>query len=187
MKGINILYVIWGAYLFLTLGLTADAFFVPVLTKISSLLRLSETVAGVTLVAFGNGAPDIFAAIASYTATDPAVAKMAVGSLLGAGLFVVCVVGGACMLMTPFRPASWPLVRDIVGNHAVIRWRFRLGFGIQFTCGLFTGCLTVFIEEKLNFSIQLVFSFYILSTLPALSYGANTLTKKTISTSTLLH
>ena len=38
--GMNILYTIWAAYLFLILGLTADAFFVPILTKISSLLNL---------------------------------------------------------------------------------------------------------------------------------------------------
>lgn len=34
--------------------------------------------AGVTLVAFGGGAPDIFAAVSAFTAPDPNVARLAV-------------------------------------------------------------------------------------------------------------
>ena len=49
--------------MFLSLGITADGFFVPALTHISANFRLSDNVAGVTLVAFGNGAPDIFSAV----------------------------------------------------------------------------------------------------------------------------
>ena len=78
----NILYSLWCLWLFIALGLVADAFFVPNLTKISSQLKLSENVAGVTLVAFGNGAPDIFSAIASFGAGGE-VAKLAIGSLIG--------------------------------------------------------------------------------------------------------
>ena len=31
----NVLYSLWGVYLFIGLGVTADAFFVPTLTRIS--------------------------------------------------------------------------------------------------------------------------------------------------------
>ena len=110
-------------------------------------MGLSEEVAGVTLVALGNGAPDIFAgtvfyskqyklhtaielicvfkihkAIASYSNSDPTVAKMAVGALIGAGIFVVCVVAGACMIIVPFEPANWPLTRDIVTYMWAVYW-----------------------------------------------------------------
>ena len=81
--GMNVLYTLWCIYLFLALGLTADAFFVPILTRISDILGLNESVAGITLVALGNGAPDIFSAIASFTNNDPKVAKLAIGALLG--------------------------------------------------------------------------------------------------------
>ncbi|CBY07759.1 unnamed protein product [Oikopleura dioica] len=111
--GMNILYSLWCLWLFIALGLVADAFFVPNLTKISSQLKLSENVAGVTLVAFGNGAPDIFSAIASFGAGGE-VAKLAIGSLIGAGLFVTSVVAGACMITTPFSPAARPLLRDVI-------------------------------------------------------------------------
>ena len=106
----------------MTLGLTADAFFVPILTRISDILGLSESVAGVTLVAFGNGAPDIFSAIASYGGSDPSIAKMAVGALLGAGFFVVAVVCGACMMITPFKPPNWPVTRDLVTYLWALYW-----------------------------------------------------------------
>ena len=36
MIGMNILYAIWCLWLFIALGVTADAFFVPTLTKIST-------------------------------------------------------------------------------------------------------------------------------------------------------
>jgi len=42
----------------LFIGTVADAFFVPTLTAISAQLKLNDNVAGVTLVAIGNGAPD---------------------------------------------------------------------------------------------------------------------------------
>ena len=86
--GMNVLYSFWCLYLFLALGLTADAFFVPILTRMSDILGLDESVSGITLVALGNGAPDIFAAIASFTNSDPKVAKLAIGALLGKSILV---------------------------------------------------------------------------------------------------
>jgi sodium/potassium/calcium exchanger 6 len=46
-------------FLFVLLGSTADEWFVPTLVTISDTLRLSPSVAGVTFLALGNGAPDI--------------------------------------------------------------------------------------------------------------------------------
>ncbi len=53
----NVAYSLWSAYLFLALGITADGFFVPALTRIADNWSLSDNVAGVTLVALGNGSP----------------------------------------------------------------------------------------------------------------------------------
>ena len=108
----NIAYALWSAYLFLALGITADGFFVPALTRIADNWSLSDNVAGVTLVALGNGSPDIFSAVAAFTAADPSVATMAIGSLLGAGMFVVMVVGGACMIVKPFELDKWSTLRN---------------------------------------------------------------------------
>ena len=60
---IYVIYIIWLAYLFLILAVTADEYFVPCLNWIAKALHLDENIAGVTFVALGNGAPDIFGAL----------------------------------------------------------------------------------------------------------------------------
>ena len=47
------------------LGSTADSYLSPALETISDKFSCSESLAGVTLLAFGNGAPDVFSAIAA--------------------------------------------------------------------------------------------------------------------------
>uniref|UniRef100_G1SKH7 Solute carrier family 8 member B1 n=1 Tax=Oryctolagus cuniculus TaxID=9986 RepID=G1SKH7_RABIT len=85
------LYVIWLLYLFLILGVTAAKFFCPNLSAISTTLKLSHNVAGVTFLAFGNGAPDIFSALVAFS--DPRTAGLAIGALFGyLGLYVFYVV-----------------------------------------------------------------------------------------------
>ena len=107
-----------AVYLFVALGITADAFFVPALTHISDNLHLSDNVAGVTLVALGNGAPDIFSAVAAFTADEEATATMAIGSLLGAGMFVIMVVGGSCMIIkVSWNMSQLCLLWDYLSSH----------------------------------------------------------------------
>ena len=47
------------------LASTADEYLSPSLEYMVIKFRLSESLAGVTLLAFGNGAPDVFSAIAA--------------------------------------------------------------------------------------------------------------------------
>lgn len=81
---------------FYLLGNIADTYLTPVLTKISDALKLSETIAGVTLLAFANGAPDI---ISSITAADAGEDGDSDGVYIGAGaLFGACTFGVTCVL-----------------------------------------------------------------------------------------
>ncbi len=48
----------------------ADNFFVPPLNLLSEKLRLSPSIAGITLLAIGNGAPDVFTAYAALQSDD---------------------------------------------------------------------------------------------------------------------
>jgi solute carrier family 24 (sodium/potassium/calcium exchanger), member 6 len=81
---------------FYFLGTTADKFLTPVLTKISTSLKLSEAIAGVTLLAFANGAPDI---ISSFSAAgDDDGVFLSIGGLYGASLFAGTMVVGNCIL-----------------------------------------------------------------------------------------
>jgi sodium/potassium/calcium exchanger 6 len=47
------------------LASTADEYLSPSLEYITVRLKISESLAGVTFLAFGNGAPDVFSSIAS--------------------------------------------------------------------------------------------------------------------------
>jgi sodium/potassium/calcium exchanger 6 len=80
---------------FWVLGSTADAYLSPVLASISKHLKLSQSLAGVTLLAFGNGAPDVFASISAASSMTSAAAAelgggfyLAAASSIGGGLFV---------------------------------------------------------------------------------------------------
>ncbi|XP_049721481.1 mitochondrial sodium/calcium exchanger protein [Elephas maximus indicus] len=105
------LYALWLLYLFLILGVTAEKFFCPNLSAISTTLKLSHNVAGVTFLAFGNGAPDIFSALVAFS--DPRTAGLAFGALFGAGVLVTTVVAGGIAILRPFTAASRPFLRDI--------------------------------------------------------------------------
>ncbi|CAF0784595.1 unnamed protein product [Adineta steineri] len=104
----------WLFVLFIGLGVTADSYFCPALRVIARVLKLSENIAGVTFLAFGNGAPDIFSAIAAVSSAKGGDVGLAFGALFGAGVFVTTVVAGTICLVTPFRSIQRPLLRDII-------------------------------------------------------------------------
>ncbi|KAM8760860.1 mitochondrial sodium/calcium exchanger protein [Acanthopagrus schlegelii] len=116
------LCMIWLLFLFVILGLTASKFFCPNLSAISTSLHLTHNVAGVTFLALGNGAPDIFSAIAAFS--NPHTAGLAVGALFGAGIFVTTVVAGSVALVKPFTVASRPFLRDVTFYMVAVYWTF---------------------------------------------------------------
>lgn len=118
------LYVVWLLVMFLVLGLIASQFFCPNLSAISSTLRLTHNVAGVTFLALGNGAPDVFSAMAAFS--RPQTAGLAIGALFGAGIFVTTVVAGSVTLVKPFTVASRPFLRDIIFYMAAVFWTFTI-------------------------------------------------------------
>lgn len=76
------------------------------------MLKLSHNVAGVTFLAFGNGAPDIFSALVAFS--DPHTAGLALGALFGtsglAGVGGGQQAGaqrGLSLVSSPQAPACW--------------------------------------------------------------------------------
>ncbi|XP_059921640.1 mitochondrial sodium/calcium exchanger protein [Gadus macrocephalus] len=118
------LCMFWLLCLFVVLGLTASKFFCPNLSAISTTLRLTHNVAGVTFLALGNGAPDVFSAMAAFS--HPHTAGLAVGALFGAGIFVTTVVAGGVALVKPFTVASRPFLRDVIFYMAAVFWTYLI-------------------------------------------------------------
>jgi len=119
------LVILWLLFLLNGLSLVADDFLCPTLTAIHRQLGLSENLVGVTFVAFGNGAPDIFGSIAALDGDRPE-AGLAFGALFGAGIFVTTVVVGAIAIIKPFHPMERPLLRDVVFYIATVAWAFSV-------------------------------------------------------------
>lgn len=86
------------------LSSTADEYLSPSLEYITERFKISESFAGVTFLAFGNGAPDVFSSISSAKSSalsdeDSKDAKIGdnnlpVCALLGSTLFLSSVVIG---------------------------------------------------------------------------------------------
>ena len=83
--------------------------------------RLSHNIAGVTILAFGNGAPDIFSSLAGVGNDRP---ELVFGELFGAGMFVTTVVAGAICLLRPFHLMKRPFLRDLTFYLIAAFWSF---------------------------------------------------------------
>ncbi|XP_077417582.1 mitochondrial sodium/calcium exchanger protein isoform X2 [Vanacampus margaritifer] len=151
------LCIIWLFVLFVILGLIASKFFCPNLSAISTSLHLTHNVAGVTFLALGNGAPDIFSAIAAFS--RPHTAGLAVGALFGAGVFVTTVVAGSVALVKPFAVASRPFLRDVIFYMVAVFWTYLILFRGTTTLGETLGYLGLYVVYVLT----VVISAYIYS------------------------
>jgi len=106
-----IIMVLWIIWLFLLFGTSASSFFSPNLTVIANYLHLPESVAGVTLAALGNGAPDVFSTFSSFKVNS---GGLAIGELVGASLFVSILVVGSISLVSPLKVSKKPFLCDML-------------------------------------------------------------------------
>lgn len=102
--------IAWLSLLFSTIGIAASDFLCINLSTIASILGMSESLTGVTFLAFGNGSPDVFSTFAAMGSNS---GSLAVGELIGAACFITAVVAGSMALARPFRVARRSFVRDV--------------------------------------------------------------------------
>eukprot|EP00794_Sanderia_malayensis_P014110 gene14110-15585_t len=98
--------------------------FCPCLKTFAKSLRMSDNVAGVTLLALGNGAPDIFSVLAAITTGNNNAAPLAFQELYGSGMFVTTIVVGSIQLRSSFKLARRPFLRDVVFYISAVAWTF---------------------------------------------------------------
>ncbi|KAF5859732.1 hypothetical protein ETB97_002511 [Aspergillus alliaceus] len=105
-----IILVLWLSLLFSTIGIAASDFLCIDLSTLAGALGLSESLTGVTFLAFGNGSPDVFSTFAAMKSNS---GSLAIGELLGAASFITSVVAGSMALVRPFKVARRSFVRDV--------------------------------------------------------------------------
>ncbi|PKI41492.1 hypothetical protein CRG98_038119, partial [Punica granatum] len=99
-------------FYFYVLIKTAQDHFSIVTTKLSSHLRLSPSMGAITLLALGNGAPDVFSSVAAVRSGQY---RTGFGAILSAGTFVSAfVVGFVAIHAAPFSLDPAPFVRDVL-------------------------------------------------------------------------
>ncbi|XP_065193970.1 putative sodium/calcium exchanger 7 [Sycon ciliatum] len=117
-------YIIMALWLFVLVSLlatTADYFFVPPLNVLAEKLQLTPAVAGITLLAVGNGAPDVFTAYAAIHGADDFPLQLS--ALLGASIFISTVVLGSVMLVAEVSAKTVKrvdMIRDILVYMVVV-------------------------------------------------------------------
>ncbi|KAF4762229.1 hypothetical protein HAV15_007960 [Penicillium sp. str.  len=102
--------ILWLSLLFSTIGIAASDFLCIDLSTLASILGLSESLTGVTFLAFGNGSPDVFSTFAAMRSNS---GSLAIGELIGAATFITSVVAGSMALVRPFKVARRSFVRDV--------------------------------------------------------------------------
>ncbi|KAG0237495.1 hypothetical protein BGW42_000705 [Actinomortierella wolfii] len=101
---------LWLMSLFGFVGIAASDFFCPNLSTIAKKLHMSESMTGVTFLAFGNGSPDVFS---TFSAMGAGSGSLAIGELVGAAGFITSVVVGCISIINPFRVSRSPFLRDV--------------------------------------------------------------------------
>ena len=124
-----VLILVYLVLLFRLLATTADSFFSPALESFSFELGLPPRFAGATLLALGNGSPDLGSTVNSILLWNEGAARevslglrtgheegwtMALGSLIGGGMFVGTVVCGLLLNVCGGIPCRSSFLRDVL-------------------------------------------------------------------------
>ncbi|KAJ2639052.1 hypothetical protein GGF40_001158 [Coemansia sp. RSA 1286] len=149
---------LWLGVLFVWLGVSASEYFSPNISTLAALLGLPESLAGVSLLALGNGAPDLFS---TFSAVRAGSAALAIGQLVGSASFIVGIVAGATTLIVPtykvgrlsylrelsFFTATAAIVSAIVLTEKLTRTLALCMVGL-YTAYVLTVMLTTYYEQQ---------------------------------------
>uniref|UniRef100_A0A3Q4AHH2 Sodium/potassium/calcium exchanger 1 n=1 Tax=Mola mola TaxID=94237 RepID=A0A3Q4AHH2_MOLML len=111
-QGWVILHIFGMIYMFISLAIVCDEFFVPALGVITDNLAISDDVAGATFMAAGGSAPELFT---SLIGVFIAHSNVGIGTIVGSAVFNILFVIGTCALFSRevLHLTWWPLFRDV--------------------------------------------------------------------------
>eukprot|EP01084_Bolivina_argentea_P155596 271154_1 len=123
-------------YAFILLAKIADQYFAPLMEQLTKYFNLSHNVAGVTFLAWANGAPDVAASVAAISAGGDQI-RLGIGALLGATVFdtqfICATIAWVCPSITVARR---PLIRDCIylsATASIVLWICWNGFIMFYT------------------------------------------------------
>uniref|UniRef100_A0A665WBB6 Sodium/potassium/calcium exchanger 1 n=1 Tax=Echeneis naucrates TaxID=173247 RepID=A0A665WBB6_ECHNA len=111
-RGWVALHIFGMIYMFVSLAIVCDEFFVPALGVITDKLAISDDVAGATFMAAGGSAPELFT---SLIGVFIAHSNVGIGTIVGSAVFNILFVIGMCALFSRevLHLTWWPLFRDV--------------------------------------------------------------------------
>ncbi|KAL4641977.1 sodium/potassium/calcium exchanger 1-like isoform X2 [Arapaima gigas] len=106
------LHIFGMVYMFVSLAIVCDEFFVPALGVITNKLEISDDVAGATFMAAGGSAPELFT---SLIGVFIAHSNVGTGTIVGSAVFNILFVIGMCAMFSRemLHLTWWPLFRDV--------------------------------------------------------------------------
>ena len=133
--------------LFFILSSTSDLFLSTAMVKLIETYKINQNVAAVTLIAFGNCAPDI---ISSLVASENDNISFSIGSIIGSGMFITSFVLGLVVFK-----GKEIMVNSLMFNRDLILYIISLGviivIGIKKNINLFDslGLIAIYIVNVL--------------------------------------
>lgn len=111
-KGWVVLHIFGMIYMFVSLAIVCDEFFVPTLGVITKKLEISDDVAGATFMAAGGSAPELFTSLIGVFISH---SNVGIGTIVGSAVFNILFVIGMCALFSRemLYLTWWPLFRDV--------------------------------------------------------------------------
>ncbi|XP_071189360.1 sodium/potassium/calcium exchanger 2-like isoform X3 [Salvelinus alpinus] len=111
-QGAVVLHMFGMLYMFISLAIVCDEFFVPALTVITEKLAISDDVAGATFMAAGGSAPELFTSVIGVFVSH---SNVGIGTIVGSAVFNILFVIGMCAIFSReiLNLTWWPLFRDV--------------------------------------------------------------------------
>lgn len=111
-RGWVLLHIFGMIYMFVSLAIVCDEFFVPTLGVITKKLAISDDVAGATFMAAGGSAPELFTSLIGVFISH---SNVGIGTIVGSAVFNILFVIGMCALFSRemLYLTWWPLFRDV--------------------------------------------------------------------------
>uniref|UniRef100_A0A3Q2DJP0 Sodium/potassium/calcium exchanger 1 n=1 Tax=Cyprinodon variegatus TaxID=28743 RepID=A0A3Q2DJP0_CYPVA len=111
-QGWVVLHIIGMIYMFVSLAIVCDVFFIPALGAITDKLEISDDVAGATFMAAGGSAPELSTSLIGVFISH---SNVGIGTIVGSAVFNILFVIGMCAIFSRemLHLTWWSLFRDI--------------------------------------------------------------------------